>query len=51
MRKPTPKEFVETVENNEESMPEHAAFYAACQMHGIDEDEGYDLMIAYEVEK
>jgi hypothetical protein len=37
--------FQAMLADNEKSMGEHAAFAVTCEMMGISEDEGYDLLI------
>lgn len=44
MTTPKPNEFMETLEENERTMGEYAAFSVTCEMYGISEEEGYDLM-------
>lgn len=45
-RKINAKDFAEALEENEEHMGEHAAMAVTCQQFGIDEEEGYDLLIS-----
>lgn len=46
MPKPTPRAFAEVLADNEETMPEMAAMAVTCEVFGITEEEGYDLLIA-----
>lgn len=45
---PTPSQFVEALEVNEDAMPEMAAMAATCEQFGISEEDGYDLLLEYE---
>lgn len=38
------KQFNEDLCHMEETCGEHAAFSIVCEQHGIDEDEGYELL-------
>ena len=44
-------ELLETWSDNEETMGEQAAYCVACEMLGISEDHGYDLLAEHCAEK
>lgn len=41
-----PQEFLEQLTENEQFMPEQAAFHVACQQFNIDEETGFNLLLS-----
>lgn len=43
--------FAETLEMNEKSMGEMAAYHVTCEMLGVDPDDGWELLAELEEEE